>query len=260
MTIRAATAKVAVPARAARLLQLFRGSDASEGEPLLANTWARSATIAMLRVIGFPGGYFKGDFLDGASFAFQHLAASTQQHGSPRDSGVEAKLYRHLVDEAKHVVDEGFEVQWTVEDVTAAELGAMSIVYGARRSRALEPGSFRTAYGGHTLVLRGERRQPSATECLASQRYGATLCTEALLQVRQTVILRRRGEVLAGHFDEAAWHNVRFEAELDGVAPPEGMESAPWGLSFDEDRGWAISDLNLALGGNCPAASLPQVE
>lgn len=260
--MRAATAKVAVPARAARLSQLFRGLDVGDGQLSMAGTCARSVTIAMLRVIGFPGGYFKGDFLDGASFAFQHLAATTQQHGATPSSGVEARLQRYLADEMEHVVGSDLEVEWTVENVTAAELGAVSIVYGVRRSQTLATGAFRTAYGGHTLVLRGEQRPPSATECLAAQRHGATLCVDALLQAKQTVVLRRRGadDTLAGHFDEAAWHRVRLEAELEGVAPPEGLESAPWRLCFDEERGWAVSDLNSALDGNCPAATLPEVE
>lgn len=262
MTIRAATAKVAVPARVARLTHVCRGLDSGSGQLSTAKTLARSVTIAMLRVIGFPRGYFKGDFLEGAGFAFRHLAATSREYRAPPGSGVEARLHRHFADEMEHAVDEGFDVEWTVEDVTAAELGAVNIVYGARRSQALKTGAFRMAYGGHTLVLRGERRPPSATECLASQRHGATLCAEALLQARQTVILRKRGadEVLAGHFDEAAWHRVRLEAELEGMAPPEGLESAPWRLRFDDERGWAVSDLNLTLDGNCPAATLPEAE
>eukprot|EP00747_Dinoflagellata_sp_TGD_P222519 gnl/TRDRNA2_/TRDRNA2_94225_c0_seq2.p1 gnl/TRDRNA2_/TRDRNA2_94225_c0~~gnl/TRDRNA2_/TRDRNA2_94225_c0_seq2.p1 ORF type:complete len:275 (-),score=60.21 gnl/TRDRNA2_/TRDRNA2_94225_c0_seq2:77-901(-) len=271
MVIRAATAKVSIPAKGARLVSLLRGSEQALGQLSFGQKCTRLLTLRLVEQMGFSKTYFDDDILAGASGVLQHLAVAAVPQ--VRDTGVEASLVESALRESwaeslASLEPEGLEIGWDIEEVTDAELGSVNLVYGARRSQGVpkRDEAFCAVYAGHTVVMHGEPRPVGMQDCFATHRRGATLCVDALLKAKQTVTLRRKegGDIIAGHFDEGTWHRLRLEAELVGVRSPEDASSdvSPlasegiWKLRFDEDRGWIVADLNDGLGGNSIGAGL----
>merc|ERR1712187_268804 len=142
---------------------------------------------------------------------------------------------------------EGLELRWEVEEVSLAALGRLRFVFGARRRR--QPfNCYRSVVAGHVAVLKGEPRQASVWDCLTvAAEQGATLSVDALIEAKQTVILRRKGcgEIVAATYDASARHCLRLEAELatatsmgEGLTGVELWEARP---RFDAEHGWMIS-------------------
>eukprot|EP00928_Gymnodinium_smaydae_P037172 TRINITY_DN25843_c0_g1_i1.p1 TRINITY_DN25843_c0_g1~~TRINITY_DN25843_c0_g1_i1.p1 ORF type:complete len:272 (-),score=39.69 TRINITY_DN25843_c0_g1_i1:71-886(-) len=270
MAFRAATSKIPVPQKGGRLLQHLRGLNVATPQPSLAMRFSQQMTFQLLGSAGLSRQYFDNDFLEGASATLLHLASDVLPAAMSADKSVssrnsleadtmEAALDQYFAEAIASLRDEGLELQWNIEEITGLSLGGLQLVYGMRRSRKSVPteGSFRSEFSGHVVVLDGPKRHASARDAFESHRQGATLCADAIVTAKQTVMLRRTdsGEVLAGHFDEGANHKLRLEAELFGVEPPFG---GIWLLQFDSERGWLASDLNSCLDGNCVAAALPE--
>eukprot|EP00927_Polykrikos_kofoidii_P069336 TRINITY_DN64772_c0_g1_i1.p1 TRINITY_DN64772_c0_g1~~TRINITY_DN64772_c0_g1_i1.p1 ORF type:complete len:259 (+),score=44.49 TRINITY_DN64772_c0_g1_i1:215-991(+) len=256
MAFKAAVSKVSVPTAGARLLKTLHGLPNLGGFPhlRLAERSHRFCVLHLLGRAGLPPAYFNDDFLAGASGAFKHFNNTMMSPGIlGTEQGVEPSFGTFCSEARQSLADAELEIQWKLEDVTEISLGSVGLVYGVRRSQGLPQNEWaagRATYLGLTVVFRGEQRRVIA-------RDGATIFADALIKAKQTVTLQKKsnGSVLAGQFDDAAIHCLRLEAELI----QEGGEGAhPWHLRFDDDRGWSISDLNGALGGNSVAAPLPE--
>mmetsp|Transcript_47206 Transcript_47206/g.119503 ORF Transcript_47206/g.119503 Transcript_47206/m.119503 type:complete len:293 (+) Transcript_47206:93-971(+) len=292
--MRAAVSKIKVPAAGARLAKLLRGVG-QEPSPLAATNpiggWRQSLDLRLAKELGFPGGYdyFHGDFLAGAMGALQHLAgdalpmerrrcqentvSSSSMLGSDAgdfDSVVDAALRRTFQEGLRSLEDEGLELRWELEEISMASFGGALFVFGARRHPPSPPQEplVRTSLGPHLLVAPVAEGFSSPLVCLqASALRGATLCVDAVLIAKQTVVLKRKadGEVIAATFDEAARHCLRLEADLATPRRGASQELSPADLwtgrpLFNEERGWLVSDLNSGLSGNCVAKALQKAE
>jgi len=287
--MRAATAKVTVPAAGGRLAQCLCGFGEDGAhlwqKPGLAGWIKRDVNVRLAGQLGFADAhtYFNDDFLAGAKDAMRHLAdqvvpsmrasvwdeaADSKGGGVGGNSVVQAALRAHLAEAMTSLKTVELEIRWDVEAVTLAALGHMMLTVGARRTGLPQDGFRVPAAFGHTVVLTGDRK-PSAVsplDCLAAAAHrGATLSVDALLKAKQTVIIKRPGkdgEILTASFDEGARHVLRLEADL--VAPRPGIGADATGHEFwenrpvfNEDRGWLVSDINFVLNGNQIAEKLP---
>mmetsp|Transcript_47604 Transcript_47604/g.101885 ORF Transcript_47604/g.101885 Transcript_47604/m.101885 type:complete len:290 (+) Transcript_47604:169-1038(+) len=284
--MRSATAKIQVPGAGARLAALLRGTT-QELPYSRFGMFSRYRQKLELRVCGFEGGldYFRGEFLDGARFAFEHLATDVLPRERERcedtsraesdtfevDDIVDAALKRTFREGYKALREDGLDLRWDLEDISNVSLAGHSLVFGARRHPRSPPRDnlVRSAHGLNILVSQPEERPSRSADLTssASVARGATLRVDTTLVARQTVTIFRinSGEIVAASFDEEAKHCLRLEAdfeeqgqwtadELNKMAMYDLFKHRP---VFNEEQGWLISDLNDCLDGNCIAKSLP---
>lgn len=262
--VRVATAKFQIPRLGATLFRMCRGIERPPVALGMHQQAGRFLTIRGLENMGFGRHYFSNDFILGTTGALQHLAniviPQAQEQLRKRgngtatiihsETGLETSLVSHLAGGLAALEEDGLELAWGIQEVTASTLGNVCVVYGIRRSRGVPTGEWAAAaasYAGHKIVFRGDQRRVLA-------RDGATISADAIVTVRQTVTLKlwACGDVVAADFADAATHVVRMEAELVHADP--GLLS----LEFDAERGWTVCDINEALGGNCVARKLPE--
>lgn len=263
MAMRAATARVAVPAATKRLMKLLEGQSAGQLDAHSLTGWKRHLTLYYLhRHAGFSKGYFHKEFLDGAGQALTHAADVLPGSANILDKA----LQQIWSDGVRETQEAGLRLTWNIEEVTAASLGNVRLVFGLRR-RELPPAvpAFRTEVFGHCVVMSGDRRAVTATDLAKMLGRGATLSAEARLTCRQSVTLWKpkedstAEEPVAHTFNEEAVHCLNLEAELLGVAlSKEADADAAMNVAveFDEDHGWLVSDINGALEGNCVAKTI----
>mmetsp|Transcript_1914 Transcript_1914/g.3866 ORF Transcript_1914/g.3866 Transcript_1914/m.3866 type:complete len:248 (+) Transcript_1914:2-745(+) len=245
-------------------MKLLEGHPAGQLEARGPTGWKRQLTLYYLhRHAGFSKGYFHNEFLDGAGQALTHAADVLPGSVNILDKA----LQQIWSDGVRETQEAGLRLAWKIEEVTAASLGSVRLVFGVRR-RELPPAdpAFRTEVFGHCVVMSGDRRAVTATDLAKMLRRGATLSAEAHLTCRQSVTLWKptedstAEETVAHTFSEEAVHCLNLEAELLGVtlskeADPEAAMNVA--VEFDEDHGWLVSDINGALEGNCIAKTIP---
>lgn len=271
--MRAAVSKTSIPAAGGRLLKVLAGSPESKkvGLGSFTEKLERHISLFWLSSVGFPSGYFNDCFLRGADFALDHAAANLLPalHASTSavdvSSAMEVNLQHHIANGCETLRESGLELVWNIDEVSNAELGRVGLVFGARRSKGTPPkGAFRTDLLNTSLVLQpstdGASTAPTANieNVMKSFYVGATVWAEVYLSARQTTLIREAADVnniLVADYNEAALHCIRLEAELEPVAH-ESNSGNFQKLSFDEERGWVIADINGCLDGNSVIATI----
>lgn len=244
MAFRAATSKVEVPASAMRLFSLVEGLSEDAPRSLgLSERFRRRAVMHVTGTFGVGSDYFFGEFLEGAEHALWRAAALEPPSGRPRDA-LSEELQALLGARALKLKAHDMRLTWDIEDITDSSLGEVRVVIGVRRGQRIDHANrFKVDRGECCLVV-----PPMETVGFRVSRWlrDATLSVEALIKCKQSVTLSTAaGDIVAHSFSSEAHHALRLEADVGGS-------------KLDEERGWIVTDMNRALGGNCVAAGIKE--
>lgn len=250
MTLRAASSNFKLHASAKQLFSLLQGVPKCAPRHLgLGDRFYRHVILGQMGSIGLGSDYFFGRFLEGAEHALRHTTALVAPSGSSREllsEDVQALLGARDSRQATN----GLRLTWDIEDITDSSLGLLRLVSGVRRGEPIDhTNAFKSELGGICLVMfNDDLRTCSGADLFKRE---ATLSVDALIKCRQSVTLSTAdGEPVAESLHSEAHHILRLEVGLRKI---DDMRE---GREMDGERGWIVTDLNRALGGNCVAAGI----
>jgi len=250
MTLRAASSNLKLHASAKQLFSLLQGVPKGVPRHLgLSDRFYRHVILGQIGTSGVGSDYLFGEFLEGAEHALRCVAALVAPSRSSRELLSEEVQDLLGARDPRQATDR-LRLTWDIEDVTDSSLGLLRLVSGVRRGEPIDhTNTYKSERGGICLVMFNDDLPPCSAADLFKRE--ATLSVDALIKCRQSVTLSTAdGEPVAESLHSEAHHILRLEVGLRKI---DDMHED---REMDGERGWVVTDLNRALGGNCVAASI----